>query len=848
MRTALLLLALPVGCNQPKDSGEPDDTGEPQEAVGCITVNGDGAYLHLDDAISAANPGDTVVICDQILRESVTVDKDLTLEGTTLTGTYWLPPVNEPAVRVLEGASLTVRNLTVSASRTAFEVERATLSLRNLDVADAGADAVRGEDAAVALDGVHFGITPTGAVRLTGGSLQMSGSTVDGAKGYGVYLEDVTAVLTDTVIGNTFFTGDGSSIHDGWGIDASGGSLSLQGVTLENNILGGIHVVGGSLTAENVEIRGSILGVWLETGSAELSKMEVSDYSQYGVVAISSEIHSLDDFVIQTSRTESLDHTEEHEGSYGIVGVDSSVSASNGLISGNNSAGVYLTPQNSTRSALDLHTVIIEDNARFGVVNFLGTMALTDVTVRRTEDHPSCVADTGYSCNMAVAAWQSDAVIRGGEIEDNGMFGLVALAGSADAEGLVLRRNRDFGAFFQDSAYQLTDVEWAQGRRFGLYSYGSIGSLTRPHFHDATDVASYSWDNGDGTVTTATYLYQATEIYASDSVLELEGGIFERGEEGITADNSAVEVTDTRFSGYNRHPLGVYGSAGDLSLRRVELEEIGGYGVYCSGGHATLDQVSARDFSEVKDGYQVFLDEVLQSEVLTAAPAPVIAAWNCTLTIEDVDVLRARDAALETVNTALAVDGLRALEVCAAPCETAGIEMTWTGVPPDAWLSDVSLDTIGGNGLHAAADPAYPGNLSWSDVSILSTDGSGALIQQLGALVLTGGEVSASAGDGVRVEGGVTELRDWHVNDSGQRGISGLHAALTMDSVTVHNSVGSSLYLEGGSASLRGCTLHSISGWGAECEEEAVLSADSESTWVGGGGDLSCPIAEDTGE
>ncbi|MBN2799009.1 MAG: hypothetical protein JXX28_07660 [Deltaproteobacteria bacterium] len=839
---ALLTLSLLAACNQ--GEAEPEDSGDdtPYEP-GCITVDGQGGYALLSDAISLAAPGATIAICDMFLRESVVVDKDLTLVGESLSGTYWLPPSNEPALRVRGGATVALSTLSLSSTRTGVEIEGGALTLEDVDVVSAGSYAVLATGAAVRLERVHLGATPTGALRQEGGSLEIRDCAVDGAQGFGLSLEAVDAVVADSAISATGYTGDGSTLTDGWGIDAVGGALSLERVTMTDNFLGAVQIVEGSLEMSGCAVEGGLLGLWLEQTDATLTDISVRDYLQYGVVAMASPSVWLEDAVVRTTRGGSLDHTEEHEGSYGVVGVDAGLTLIGGEVGGNNSGGVYVTPRSTSTAELVMEGTLVEDNGRFGVVTFVGTMDLTDVTVRGTEDHDSCVTDAGYTCNMAVAAWQSDLTMTGGVIEDNGMYGLIGLLGSIDATGVTLRRNRDFGLFVQSTAFTLTDALFEDGRSFGMYAYSSYGSLVRPTFRGGNDVAEYAWDNGDGTSTTWRFYYQAVDLYASESVLAIDGGVFEDGEEGIALSSSTLDLTDTRFARYNRQPLYVSGSDGELNAKRVTLEDIGGYPVYCSNATATLDQVDIRRITEMRDRTEYYTDDTLDDTSDSAYSAAAVASYGCDLTLEDVRVEDSWERAVMVQRGKVSADGLIVSNACSQGCDTAAIDMSWAGEPESLWLTDLSVSGSGAAGVFMEGDPGQSGGSAWLERVAVRGDtapvtGAGIRAVDLHGLALREATVDAVGGDGVALERTEGSIEGLTVIHSGGAALSATNS--TLDATGLELSGAGGVVLSGGSLALASSAVEADAGWGMRCEDGALVRSCEAVSATGPAGASTC--------
>ena len=83
--TAALAVAVMVGCEPKPDAGNPTDTGPdigtewPDD--GCISINGEGGFATISDAIEWADDGDTIAVCAGTYNEKLRIDKAVTVKG-----------------------------------------------------------------------------------------------------------------------------------------------------------------------------------------------------------------------------------------------------------------------------------------------------------------------------------------------------------------------------------------------------------------------------------------------------------------------------------------------------------------------------------------------------------------------------------------------------------------------------------------------------------------------------------------------------------------------------------------------------------------------------------------------
>lgn len=845
-RTPLVLLALALfacGDNEPQetDTDGPEDTG-PFYEEGCITVDGGGGYALLADALAVAEEGAVIALCAPV-EETVVVDKAVTIvgEGDTL----WVPPTNEPAARVVEGGDLTVSGVGVEATRTGFEAESGRLSLSNVTIYEVGTYGIDAVASELELERVTIVGAPWGGIQTDGGSLVMRSSTVDGAFGYGLAMADTQAELIDSEILNTLYTGDGTSVDDGWAMSADGGSLSLSGVEMVGNLLGGVEALTTTLSMQDCLVQGSYFGIWNENTSATVTDTHVDLPLQYGMVILGSRDVTLDGVDITTDPDGSAVQTEDGDGSFGIIGVDSDLVIQGGLISGNNGAGVYLTNANSTEVALTMSDTVVDNNARFGVVTFNGTMDITDVVVSGTRNDDLCLADDGgYSCNMGLTAWVSDITVSGGAVLDNEMWGLASLAGNVEVEGTTFSRNAEFGLFAQQSALTVTEADFDEGGQYGLYLYESNGVVQDTIFHNGEHVYHYPSEDADHTYDSYQW-YQAQDIFAYLGSLVVQDCTFEHGQKGIYSNGSEIDVSNVSFTDYNDRALSFSGySGGKMTATEVSITDIGGYAIQCSSGDLSMERVQITDVNAYAYRYENYTDGELQSSGEYTSTGYGMYGYHCDLSMEDV-IVEEVDGLTLYFNAgsagSLEMDGVTLRDLgSSASAYQGALYLYYYSATPDVWLNEVEISQVhNGHALeiYGPTDSTYAGGLV--DIRDLTlggdgedtVQGSGLYLARVDNLTVEGLDIEGVGGSGLYlndVEGeitGITTNQPGTIIDPGTYGLYASESALVVSDLAISGSGSSGVYASGGELELNDVTVTGAGGYGLECASDANVTA-----------------------
>ena len=299
------------------------------------TINGTG-YETLQEAISAANAGDTITVAkDLTLTTGVTIAKAITLDlgGKKLTASGCT------AVTVT-GASATVTGGTIEVSG-ASDIYAVTvgasgsLTTNSLTVIGRGASGVLVSGGNYVKRTTNIQATDGYGIRVvSGGSVNHEGGMV--VANYGVFIAGGGS--TFNMIGGEIsaegygITGNGSSGMGGTTINVSGGSITSSGwIAIYHPQDGALNVSGGSLT-------GNYGGIGIKSGSLSVTGGSISgtnsaEYVDFGSIGNGIMVWG------------SAIHVDSRAGYAGNL----SISISGGTLSSNNGYAVHEVSDGSTQ-------------------------------------------------------------------------------------------------------------------------------------------------------------------------------------------------------------------------------------------------------------------------------------------------------------------------------------------------------------------------------------------------------------------------------------------------------------------------------------------------------------------
>jgi hypothetical protein len=831
MRTALLTF---IALSATACKGNQDDTGSDYEP-GCITVDGEGGYRYLVDALEVADAGSEIELCRADIEETVVVSEDVTITGRGSGNTHWFAPTNEPAMVVMGGATVTVTDLQIVSTRNGITIEEGGgLVVENVAILGAGSYGIEAILATVTATGLVVEDALWGGIRMDGGTLDLEDSRIDDCTGWGILLE---AGAQATLIGNTLrettLSDESASEWDGWAVGVKGGStVDITGGHLDGNVLGAVYSEGlSTVSLEGVEAEGNYFGLWMENSTLDVANTLVDVPEQYAILAIAGSAVTLTNVQLTADPEFSPyeDDTTYLNGGYGLLlQAADSLTITDSLISGFNGGGFYVVGSVTENVPVTLANTVVTDNGGQGGIFQWADLTFTDVTFSDTRNHDElCVESYTWSCNWALAAFQADVTWTGGTISGNGDMGLVMQQGSATLEDLALSDNETYGLWLLESALDLQSSGFSGWGDTAMQMQSSVGLLDDVSFLDRDWTYVYSFDT-----TEYRYFGEATDVLAIDSTLVIQNSSFTDGNDAIDVSSTEVTVQDTTFSGYTGYGVDIYG--GNLELLRTSFDGMGQRSLYCfGGGTVDFDTVTVTNTVTTTDRQETWTDGTMTGEYEWTNRGPALYASSCGVDLEDVVIDGAVDQAIDFLNGSTEIDGLVVTDTATEQTDNEpAVEIRHTSETANAWLNDVEVTGVANgpavkiSGFTSDTTPSV--TLRALTIGLEDDDGN-----------------SGVAGDGIVLQtlGGVT-LDEFDIANTGGAGIRAIDATATIDGIgldptytgTITDTTAEGLYADGATLTVTDLTSTSAGTQGLHAEDGALTVSEFTVTDAGAAG------------
>ncbi|MBW1877030.1 MAG: right-handed parallel beta-helix repeat-containing protein [Deltaproteobacteria bacterium] len=839
MRTALLTF---VALSATACKGNQDDTGlyEP----GCITVDGEGRYRYLADALEVADAGSVIRLCSADVEESVVVSKDVTITGAGSDSTHWFAPTNEPAMVVMGGVSVTVTNLQIISTRNGITVEEGgALVVENMEILGAGSYGIEATRATVTATGLVVEDALWGGIRMDGGTLDLDSSRIDDCVGWGVLLEGgAIGTLSENTLRETFLSDESASEWDGWAVGVKGGStVDITGGHLDGNVLGAVYAEGlSAVTLDGVDADGNYFGLWMENSTLDVANTSIDMPEQYAILAVAGSTVTLTNVELtanpETSPFE--DDTNYLNGGYGILmQAGASLTIADGLISGFNGGGFYVVGTVTENMPVTLTNTVVTDNGGQGGIFQWADLTFTDVTFSDTRNHDElCLESYTWSCNWALAAFQADVTWTGGALTGNGDMGLVMQQGSATMQDLTVSDNEAYGLWLIDSALNIEGASFSGYGDTAIHAQSSVGLLDDVSFSDRDFMYTYTYDT-----TEYRYFGEATDITAYDSTLVIQNSSFTDGNDAIDVSSSEVTVEDTTFSGYTGYGLDIYG--GSLELLRATLDGMGPRSLYCFGSATVdFDTVTINDTVSTTDRQETWTDGVLVGEYEWNNTGPVLYASGCGVDLEDLVIDGAADQVIDFYNTSVEIDGFTVTDVATEQTDDEpAVKIRYTSGTASAWLNEVEITGVA-NGpavkVSSYADDTTPSvtlrglKIGLEDDNAVSgVAGDGVVLDTIAGVTLNEFDIANTGGSGIHATNATAEIDGVGLDPAYTGTITastaqGLHAedgALTVKDITVAGAGASGFLFHGGTHDVQDCTITASTTEGLYAEDATLI-------------------------
>jgi hypothetical protein len=885
MTTRLLLLTLPLvllsACGDKKGggAGATDDTGSSGDDggsvdydEGCITVDGEGGYAWINDAIAMASDGSTIQLCaESTHEEEVVVDKAVNIVGPGAGSFLLIAPTNTTAVTfAASGASLS--GIGIDSTRSGISVDGVDgVSISEVEVVAAGNWGLTADNA------TNLGITDSsfvgngyGGVHFDGGSGTLSGVTLSANISYGLHLTGGAAVTLEA----SEITGtnpvDIDAPEDGWGAYAEdGATLDSAGNTYDNNYYAAVRTEEGNASLNGDTISNSAIGVYLRMGDISVTDVTIEGTTVFGAFLVSLDTITINNLVAtadpETSSSSAYDVWGTSDGGVpgtGVLAVADDVQISGLDVSGFNNCGLFLQPASSGATGVaNVSDATITNTGRYGVFSASMDATFTDSSVTGTrvvdaaEDRVDETLGADVLCyyvNYFAAVYNSEGTVdwNGGSIGDNEGWGFSSIYGNLAVSNITLETNYCAGILGYQGALSLTDstvsghtestaVNSNSDSLVVLQGNTFTGNRTEGEFevfYDYTDsggyTLTYTYADGYAQVTDAV-LFEVPEAVISDNT-------FEDGDMGIAVYGGGATFTDNSWAGYRNWVVNAieYDTAADVEMDGTTISNSGGAAVGCRDSSMEITDLTV----SIGTNYQYSYDYLLEYEDGTTStysstgtsPSIGLYGLDCNMYVDGAVFSDLEGNAVELVNYSSSTSST---ELNNVTINNVGNESSYSdsAIYGYSYGGDMSIYADGisiteannGHGIEVSGSSGATVLFDGSDITV-----NGALSNGLYAY-------ASADTDSVTVE-----VDGLDVQNVGGDGVYAYQATVSVVNSAVSSSTGSGMMLSKSASTITDSVFESNGSYGLECDGGTeVCSGVSHLTNVDGeqtGCDATC--------
>jgi parallel beta-helix repeat protein len=857
-RSALLLTSLLAACAGAADKtggGGVDDTasggddGGPDYEEGCITVDGEGGYAWINDAIAVAEPGAVIMLCAATAHEeAVLVDKAVSIVGPGAENFYLVPPINTDGF-TLTAAGASVEGVSVSATRSGFSVSANDVVLRDISVVTNGNWGVESSEAsgllierATLLGNVY------GGIKVDGGAATLRDSVLDANVTYGGLVTGGGTLTVDTCEVKNTTLDESDDTDDGIGIYAEdGATIESYSSTYTGNTFVSLYAEGASLSMSGDTVSGGLYGAVATDGEANFTGVTVTDSVYLGILASTTRPITVSEVTVSGDPTLTVDISDEDWGSrsVGYVGAGlllggDNIQVTDSSVTGYNDAGLVILPYTDGAENLAVvERVTLTNNGRHGAYVNGVTLQATDLTVTgviEVEDQGEnrCLTVDRYG---AVVLVSNQASFTGGRIADNEGYGISAVQATATVDGTAFSGNTCAGLMNFRGGAVVTNADFEKAGpdalNASLVDYQSVGGtyVYDSTFHDSNAVIDDVYESTDGTYTYTTIYRSAAgvDVYVSEGAgFEAAGNTFTNGTNGILLYSANATLDNNTFTNYANTAISA--SLGTVEVTDTTLDGFGGYGVQCSQGSMNFEDSTVTNGGEYSYHYEYYTDGVLNYSFDSSYSGYALYAYDCALTVQDVDFSEINGAgmwAYASSTGSYELDGVTFTNVAQAASSSYTAITFYLYAPSSAaYLTDVTVTGAPYNGLYVYTSMAAGSyaDLVTSGLTMSEVGNYGALLSGTSLrATFDGADISASGSYGL-FSSGLDSLTLTNSAITGT-GASGAYVGATQATITGNTLTGNAYYgVECSVTSLDACYGNDLSSNGiAEqngCDEE----------------------------
>lgn len=847
--SVLFALAL-FACNEkPDDSGGPDDSGDgPNFESGCILVDGGGGYRFLADALTVADEGATITLCEGTLDETVTIEKSVNIQGPGPDLLVWAAPVNEAALRVSGASTVQVGGFALTSTRNGIELENASsVTLSDIRFDSVANTAIRSTDSAnVTVSDCTFNTPANGGVLVDGGSATVENSVFNAPLGYAVNAtggSDVT--VRGSTISDVVYT-DATNVSDGfalWSVDGS--TLRTDGNTLTNNFVA-YYGDDANFELSNDTVNGGLYGLFQVLGALSMDSMTFLDVYASPIRAVSySDPISLSNVTVSAT-SELVDPDEYDYANYiggGITIIsDTLATVEDVTVEGYNNNGL-LAIGAQVAPELVATRVNLLNTGRRALTIYGGTATLEDVvvsgtTVYGTNDTPGQYND--QTPGLAVGLWSASVSWTGGGVYDTEDMGVINFSGSLNVNNFTLAGNLNYGIWNYQGAVLATGSTFTRssGDAGLMNMYGDL-TVEGSTFTENLEPYNYEYSYDDGTGNTiyvrTEQLYYSQDISCLDALsCEVRANTFTNGSHGVQISGGGdATIEGNTFENYNSYVVRAYSVVdGSVDVIDNTFTNVGAYPVYCYGSTMEFDGLSIDGVDGAEQEYASYTNGVESYRYNYINTSPAVYLYNCSIVASNLDIrnatyhaLYAQDSSLELYDTVI-VGGSES-----GDSSNGTLRVGYSSVTPAFLASGITVEAPGaGPGMKvSSATSLSAGVIVLEDVNISGTPSSGLALDLVTDAELSDINVSGAALHGLYATSSSFSVIDSDFSENVGYGawILGNGGEVVLDGSSFNQNDSGGVYLENATASVTASAAVGNEGYGLTCASDLTLSACS---------------------
>ncbi len=866
MQTRFLVLALPlsvlVACGDKAGGNEGDDTGAGGEGVGgpggggsydegCITVDGGGGYAWLNDAITVADEGSTIELCDEAAHEEeVIVDKPVTITGPGADAFVLVAPTNTTGITIT-APNVTLTGIAVQSTRSGIAVQAASgVTLDGVQVTEAGNWGLTATDATdLSVTDSTFMGNGYGGVKVDGGSATLDQLSLTQNIAYGVYATGGAQVVVSGATIDATLPTDESNATDGFGIFGDdGAAVTVSGSTLTGSTFAGIAAEEADAFVSDTTTDGGLLGLYLRLGEYSVEDVTVTGTAGYGALIVSNDPLVIDGFTTAADpdTTANLAYDDWGSSDYGVAGTglylaSDEIDASNLAISGWNNCGLLVVPASSSGTAeVTVTNATIDNVGRYGIYSANADTTVVDSTITgmRVVDAEEDRVDPAlgqdvlcYYVNYYAGVYNAEGTVdwQGGGISDGEGWGFSSIYGNLMVDGAAISSNHCSGVLGYQGTMSVSNSVLSNhsDRQVINSNSDTLVVLDGNTFSDNRNEDGFEvvYDYMDSSGYRITYTYEAGFAQVTDVVLFevpesiIQNNTFENGDSSLVIYGGGSTISNNTWSGYRSTAIdaSVNDTPADLTITDATISSGGGPVVQCNDSSLDVSDLTVSQGNHYQYAYDYTIewsDGTSSTSTSTGTEGSIgLRASGCDIYVDTATFSELEGNAVEVYTYSGDTSSVELNDISINDVGTAA-DYADSAIYAYTYGGDLSLyvDTLGitqANNDHGIELYASSGTLLFdaSDVTVNGAARNGIFANQ----------ASASATMTVDVDG-------LTIANTTEDGVSSTGATLVLANASVSSSGGNGLTLTGGDATVTDTLFDSNTGYGMECDASSTQS------------------------